>query len=265
MMALRACGLLPGLLIASLLAPAVASAKTLEELEHCAKANLPERSSVQRISIEAVDRRGARSVSAATVYWRRFEDGLSRVLLRVTAPDNLRGAGVLMLEKAGRNDLFMYLPDYRKVRRVTTRMVGSALFGTDFSHEDFERMQGIVDHGQRALRPGEHQLHGRPVYVVEETLPRDGSWAYSRMLLYVDQASCLPLRVEAFDLQDKLRKVIDIEPATIRELGGAFVASEIRAEDKQERTHSVLRVEAVEFEVELPENLFSQRELEQGH
>ena len=256
-----------GLLVAivALLAPSLVSAKNLEELEQCAKANLPERSSVQRISIEAVDRRGARSVSNATVYWRRFDDGLSRVLLRVTAPDALRGAGVLMLEKPGRNDLFMYLPDYRKVRRVTTRMVGSSLFGTDFSNEDFERMQGIVDHGQRTLRPGDQQLDGRPVYVVEETLPKDGTWAYSRVVLHMDPASCLPLRIEGFDQRDALRKVIEIDPGSIREQGGAFIASEIRAEDLQERTHSVLRVDAVEFEVELSDDLFSQRELEQGH
>ena len=261
----RICRLLLGLLNALLLAPAVGSAKTLEELERCARENLPERSSVQRISLEAVDRRGARSVSNATVYWRRFEDGLSRVLLRVTAPENLRGAGVLMLEKAGRNDLFMYLPDYRKVRRVTTRMVGNALFGTDFSHEDFERLQGIVDHGERTLRPEAQQLDGRPVYVVEETLPRDGSWSYSRVLLQLDQKTCLPLRMEAFDLQEQLRKIISIEAASIRELGGAFVASHVRAEDVREKTHTLLKVEDIEFDVELPDSLFSQRELEQGH
>jgi hypothetical protein len=66
---------------------------------------------VQQIALEAVDRRDARKVSNATVYGRRFDDGLSRVLLRVTAPDALRGSGVLMLEKAGRNDLFMCLSD----------------------------------------------------------------------------------------------------------------------------------------------------------
>lgn len=264
MRGLRVRRLLAAWPLVALLAPSGVSAKTLAELEQCAKANLPERSSVQRISIEAVDRRGARSVSNATVYWRRFDDGLSRVLLRVTAPENLRGAGVLVLEKAGRNDLFMYLPDFRKVRRVTTRMVGSALFGTDFSNEDFERMQGIVDHGQRTLRPGDQKLEGRPVYVVEETLPKDGTWAYSRVLLYVDPASCVPLRIEGFDLHDALRKVIETEPASIREQEGVFIASEVRAEDLQERTHSVLRVEAVEFEVELADDLFSQRALEQG-
>jgi hypothetical protein len=258
-------GLLAAAQIAALLAAGVASAKSLEELERCAKGNLPERSSVQRLSIESVDRRGSRSVSTATVYWRRFDDGLSRVLLRVTAPDTLRGAGVLMLEKPGRNDLFMYLPDFRKVRRVTTRMVGSSLFGTDFSNEDFERMQGIVDRGQRTLRAGEEKLDGRSVQVVEETLPEDGTWEYSRVLLYVDPVSCLPLRIEGFDRRDTVRKVIEIPPASIQKKGEIFIASEVRAEDMQERTHSVLRVEEVEFEVELADDLFSQRALEQGH
>ena len=259
----RASAALLSLLLAA--APGASAGKTLEELETCVRGNLPERTSVQRILLEAVDRRGARKVSNATVYWRRFDDGLSRVLLRVTAPDNLRGAGVLMLEKAGRNDLFMYLPDYRRVRRVTTRMVGNALFGTDFSHEDFERIQGIVDRGERTLRPGAAQLQGRPVYVVEETLPEGDGWAYSRVLLHVDDATCVPLRMEAFDLGDQLRKVIEIEAGSIRRQGGSFVASEVRAEDVRERTHTWLRVEDIEFEVELPDSLFSQRELEQGH
>ena len=54
--------------------------------------------------------------------------------------------GVLLLEKKDRMpDQFMYLPELRKVRRVTKRSVAGSMFGTDFSYEDFERFQARMD------------------------------------------------------------------------------------------------------------------------
>ena len=60
------------------------------------------------------------------------------MLLRVHEPADLEGAGLLLLEKSDRTDMFIYLPDLKKVKRVTSHMLSGSLFGSDFSYEDFE-------------------------------------------------------------------------------------------------------------------------------
>ena len=65
-------------------------ARTLDEVQACMRANLPESTSVQSIAFVTRDRIGAESTSKATLYWKRFDNDLSKVMVRFTAPPDLR-------------------------------------------------------------------------------------------------------------------------------------------------------------------------------
>ena len=134
--------LFPTLLLPLGAAPAGAAAETAEAIQKCVENNLPEHSSEQTVVFRAEDRIGAITESKATIYWRRFGNGRSRVLIRFSSPEDLRGASVLLLERGkDARDIFMYLPALREVKRITSRMMSGSMFGTDFTYEEFERIQ----------------------------------------------------------------------------------------------------------------------------
>ena len=137
--------------------------KTAAEIQACVEANMPKTSSVQSIALRAKDRVGAITESKATIYWKKFEDGRSRVLIEFSLPDDLRGASVLLLErKPGERDMFMYLPELRSVKRITSRMVTGSMFGTDFSYEDFEMIEDYATKAQSTrLRGRAHRRRAR--------------------------------------------------------------------------------------------------------
>lgn len=59
--------------------------------------------------------------------------GLDRQLIEFTAPGDVAGMKVLM---AGRDELWMYSPEFKKVRRIAAHNVNQGFFGSHFTAED---------------------------------------------------------------------------------------------------------------------------------
>jgi hypothetical protein len=253
--------LLPFVAIALALAVA-AHARTLEEVQACMRANLPETTSVQTIAFVTKDRIGAESESKATLYWKRFDDGLSKVMVRFTAPPDLRGAGVLLLEKEGRMpDQFMYLPELGRTRRVSTRMMSSSLFGTDFSYEDFTRLQGMATgSSDRLLENAE--VDGGPVHVIESVPDPESGSGYERIVDFVDTETCVPLKTEMYGSGDRLRKVSTTPRAEVKKASDKWVPRLVLMRDAREETETRLVVEKIEPGVEIKRKVFSQQNLQ---
>ena len=239
-------------------------APTAEELEACIRANEPEESSVQTVLMRTRDRADQVSESRAKIYWKRFDDGLSRVMLRMTDPPTQRDSAVLMIEKKdAKADLFMYLPELRRVRRVTTRMVSGSLFGTDFSYEDFERLQGYARDQVSEIR-GPEDRDGRSVLVVESRPATDAGSAYERSVTVLDAETCVALESSFYEQGDEPRKVLRADPAKIEERDGRHFPRQVTMTDLRDGTSTEVVAEELEVDVSIPRKMFSQRELESG-
>jgi hypothetical protein len=262
-MQLRAIGLsLSALLLADL---AAAEPRTAAEIEACVAANMPSASSVQNVTLRAKDRVGTVNESRATIYWKKFEDGKSRVRMDFTEPNDLRGASVLLLErKQGARDIFMYMPDLKRVKRVTTHMMGGSIFGTNFSFEDFET---IEDYAAKAKpeRKEDVVIDGAPTWVLESR-PAAGEFSsYTRVVEYIDPSTCTRIKTELFESGDQLRKVASSDRKTLTTSGGITYAPALTLRDLHEGTETELVINKVEVGAEIPAKLFSQASLTQGH
>jgi hypothetical protein len=239
-------------------------AKTAEEIQACVAANMPKTTSVQSIALRAKDRVGAINESKAKIYWKKFDDGRSRVLIEFSLPDDLRGASLLMLErKAGERDMFMYLPELRSVKRITSRMVTGSMFGTDFSYEDFEMIEDYAKKPQ-SKRIADALVDGETSWVLEGRPSTGEMGGYTRILEYVDPKTCVRLKTELFEANDRLRKVASSDRKTLTEVSGLHYAPQITLRDLVKQTETELRIEKIEVGVEIPERLFSQANLTKG-
>jgi outer membrane lipoprotein-sorting protein len=253
--------LLPLLALALFLA-VTAHGRTLEEVKACMRANLPETTSVQTIAFITKDRIGAESESKAKLYWKRFDEDLSRVMVRFLAPVDLRGAGVLLLEKKDRMpDQFMYLPELGRTRRVSTRMMSSSLFGTDFTYEDFTRIQGMATGSSERLL-GESEVEGGPTHVIESIPDPDSGSGYERIVEYVDAEMCVPLKTEMFESGKRLRKVSTTPRAEVKQAAEKWVPRLVLMRDAREETETRLVIEMIEPGVKINRKVFSEQNLQ---
>lgn len=245
--------------------PATAALETLKEVEDCVQANMPDESSVQTVVMNAHDRIGSVTQTRARIYWKKFDE-LSKVLVRLSDPPEMRGAAILMLETEGDrdNDILMFLPELNRVKRVTGHMMSGSMFGTDFSYEDFESLQGLSnDDFERSLAPPA-ELGGRPVYVIQAVARKDVEEppTYERTLTYVDQEWCVPLKVEFFERGDEPRKRLETDPSQVKQAGSRHVAHRMEIRDLRDQTRTELVVEDIDFDQKVSRSMFTTQALE---
>ena len=159
--------------------------------------------------------------------------------------------------------MFMYLPEFGSVRRVTTGMMSGSMFGTDITYEEFERLYGVAEDSTVKRLP-DASLEGKAVYVVEST-PDDEDSAYERVVQYIEQERCVPLKSEFFEKEGEPRKVMTVDPDKLRQLKGAWVADEIKMSDMREGSHTTLIIKKIDVDIDIPQRVFSQRSLSKGH
>jgi len=233
----------------------------VDEILACVQKNFPEETSVQMMEFRSTDRLGDGRRLGAKVWWKRVEDGLSRVMLRLRKPPDLRGAGLLLIEKRPRTDMFVYLPDLEKVRRVTTRMLSGSLFGSDFTYEDFQRLQGMELEG-RSERLADATLDEVPVHVVAHHPAPDSGSGYERVVTYVARDTCLPLKSEMWERGERLRKVLTADRESVFQRDGVRISQNLLMEDLRDKTSTQLVVSDIEVEVEIPRKVFTVTYLE---
>ncbi len=256
---------LSALLWAGLPAAALEPGASASEIRSCVEANMPQESSVQAVVFRTRDRMGAITEARASIYWRKFEDGLSRVLIRFAAPPDLRDASVLLLERSSsERDIFMYLPALEKVKRITTHMISGSMFGTDFSYEDFEH---FVDYAGKATatRLDDAVIDGEPAFVLESRPGEKEASGYRRIVEYVDPKTCVRLKTDLYEAGDRLRKVASSSRAAIQREKYLWYAPTLLLRDLRDETETELSIEKVEVAVEIPKKMFSQAELTRGH
>jgi outer membrane lipoprotein-sorting protein len=217
-----------------------------------------------KFSVRAWDRSGDAANSRAELLWLRNPDGLSSVLLRLSEPADTRGTSVLVIQHLERDpDLYVYLPELSKVKRVRKRRLRGPLFGTDFSYEDFERVQGLAQK-TRVERLADRQLAERRVWTLEvHPNPKDSD--YERIITLVDQEYCLPLRMEFYGAGDKLRKVLTSDPARVRKEGDHYVPYAFEMNDVRDETRTVVTIDHVGIDPQLDAEIFTASALLSTH
>jgi hypothetical protein len=239
----------------------VFSQETEDEATRCIQRNLPKKTSVQTVRFETRDRLGAETTTRAKVLGKVFEDGSRRMVTRFYEPRDLRGCALLVIEKPARNDIFLYTPELRKTKRVTARAAGNSLFGTDFSYEDFERLQGLQS-GSKTTRLPDSTLNDQTVYVLETRPEQADESAYEKILAFIDPNTCVALKTESFEAGDQLRKVLTVDQEKISKRGDIWVAEEVLMRDVRDETETLLVVEEILLDEPLPNKRFRQAELD---
>jgi outer membrane lipoprotein-sorting protein len=238
-----------------------ASLESAEQIQDCVAKNFPAKTSQQELRLTTIDRLGNETLLEAELFWKRFEEDRSRVLVTVDRPSDVRGSSYLMIEREGGEEMFSYLPALRKVRRIQSRTVSGSLFGTDFSYEDMAHLQGL-NRGTEVERLPDDEVGGRPAYALAAN-PRTEESSYSRIVTHVDHETCVPLQVDFYE-GEELRKVYSQDPTSLRREGEIWVARHSKLQDLSKGTTTRVEIDKIEFDVDLKDRIFTQSYLERG-
>jgi len=168
-----------------------------------------------------------------------------------------RDKGTKMLKK--RDELWMYLPSIEKVQKLSGHLLRDDLMGSDMSYEDLMESS----RWQKAYTGtivGDELVDGRKAWKIDMKA-RDTTVSYPRRVIWVDQASYIPVRQELYALQGMLLKTWLM--SDIRSIEGREFPMKMVVEDQvQKGSRTEIVFSNVSFKVALSEEVFSIRWLE---
>jgi len=236
---------------------------SLDEVSSCVKANLPETTLSQDVSMQTFDRSGGSRTLEGKLYARR-EDGKDRLMMAIKAPVDLAGVRYLLREMSSRDDMQMYLPALDRTRRISgSRMNETALFGTDFSYEDIKQLTGGFAKGAgELLGPETHK--GRPVWKLKLNPAAEKESAYSEIISWVDQQSCTVLATDFVVAGQGVVKKLSADIESIQQTGKRWYVGKYRMDDVKAETHTIMVIEDAEFDENLSPRLFNPKTFQRG-
>ena len=188
----------------------------------------------------------------------------STLLIKFTAPADIKGTGFLQVEHAdGNDDLWIYLPALKKSRRLVSNNKKDSFVGSDFSYGDI--LLPRVDLYRHVMLRSE-SVNGQDCYVIEST-PKDETTkqdsGYSKKINWVRKDNFLETKVEYYDVGGRLLKTQTasehklLEPDTQR-----WVAQRREVTNHQTGHKTIFTFDRIESGMALADDLFSKRNIE---
>jgi hypothetical protein len=248
--------------LATLLVTLVAAAADagLRDVEACIEANLPRKSTVQKLTLAVEDGGETIFESRLTLYWRRLDDGERRIVLRFREPEELAGASLLVHRKPrSRPKVYIYLPDQGDPRVISSRGELEGFLGrANLGIAELQLLLEPLSDKKATLleervRPGE-----RSVWIVEERKEvGEDDDGYPRAVISIDQEYCIPLRAELYGSDGLAAKVLEVDAAEVERVEETWMPTRLVFRDLVRGTDTILRVEDAEIDKPLAPSLLT--------
>lgn len=226
--------------------------------------------------VHLIDKRGfkrARTYHRSRIILNRPADDLDyKDLIVFTHPQNVKGLSVLSwtyLTPGRDQDLWLWLPSLRKIRRMSQNEDDDSFMGTDFTYEEVvSRKWGDETYtllgeenfpGQESIQNGKTYYKDTPCYVIE-ACPKREDWYYSKRKVYLEKSTAFRIYDSYFDQMGRNQKTIFVywEPIEGSELEMEWL---LEVSDLRSGHNTIINIEEVKFDVGLKEKFFSERTL----
>ncbi|MGP1577460.1 MAG: outer membrane lipoprotein-sorting protein [Treponema sp.] len=185
-----------------------------------------------------------------------------RTFMEFKAPAQAKGTRFLMITKEnGTLDQRIYLPSLGKIRRIAGAAEGTQSFmGTDFSYNDIAYMERDSNLDIYRLEP-EETYNELPCYVIEAR-PKDNTYEYAKTRIWIEKESKHFIKAEFYNKKEAVVKTIEIsEYQTIQGIDTPMIT---KMTTHATGTSTSIHILKMQYNMKIPEKVFTPRYLEQG-
>ena len=183
------------------------------------------------------------------------DDGTKQMIWLLEPADD-KGISFLKIEHDDRDDeMRMWLPAFKKIRRISAKKRSDSFMGSDMSYEDMS---------SRQLDEFKFILIGQEVYDsiachLLESIPREHMRTeYSRHITWVDSTLLIPIKEESFDKSGQLLKEKYFSYTIIKEYQ---ILTKVHVTNRQKNHSTTLNFENIELDTGVKDDLFHERNL----
>lgn len=186
-------------------------------------------------------------------------------MTRFLEPADVKGTVSLLIEHSEKDDdIWIYLPSVKKVRRLVSSNKKDSFVGTDFSYGDVIGHK-VKEWDHKLVK--EEEVDGKPCYVIEST-PKDASikanTGYSKRVGWIEKDNFVTLKGVLYDEAGELLKeakftnYTEVDPVRHKWQAGQLEMRNVQAEHA-----TVIHIDQLKVNVGVKEDYFTTRYMEQ--
>lgn len=183
------------------------------------------------------------------------EDDVTVSILQFLSPADVKGTGLMDL---GEDQMYMYLPEFHKIRRIAGSAKNGSFMGTDFTYNDLSLINyDTSDYNSELINEDSEN------YTLQLTAKKEEDRDYDRLIMTVRKSDFFPTQVDFYDKDTKkLRKVLTAYDPT--DYGKYRFPKKLMMVDVESNHKTIIFIDEPEFDRELASDTFSERNLKRS-
>ncbi|GEM_PF-1468367 len=237
--------------------PENAAAITGHEVMENAKKSNQSSTQVTDIHMLLIDKKNVEQERAVKIW--ALQGDVDKSLTRFTKPKKVAGVGFLAVSEGGKAKRWLYMPKSKKTRMIAEGDKNKTFMGTDFTYYDLSP-HDLDNESFDSVK--EAMVSGHPCYVVRGRSKTPDTALYGDVVKYVRKDNWVPIKVDFFDKSGKLLKqsmVLDL-----KKIKGNWTPMKVEMNNVQTKHKTIMTVEKVEFDTDIPNRTFTKTHLEKG-
>ncbi len=201
--------------------------------------------------LQVIDARG-KVTDKRWEYTRIGSHGASKSVLRFTAPAEVKGVALLVVNHPDRaSDQWMWTPALERDRRIALQDRSTRFFGTDFSFEDLEERD--VDQYDFSLL-GDDSIDGAACWRIEARPRESKTSQYTRSRIWVRKDNYAYAQIEN-DVRSQI--VRRLKYAQLEQVQGIWTARLLEMSDLRRNSRTVLKLEKLKYNEPMQDSDFT--------
>ncbi len=179
--------------------------------------------------------------------------GKHKKLFVFRAPADVKGVGFLVLSD---DELYLYLPAFKKIRRIASHVKNEPFMGTDFSYNDLAKSEFTKNYDAKIKEENQTQ------YVLELLPKPESDVEYSKLIMFVNKKILLPDSIRFFDKGGRIFKIM--RNRNFNQIKDYWLIGEVEMENAKDNHKTIMKTIKENVDVGISDKVFTKRNLKRA-
>ncbi|MDO9576332.1 MAG: outer membrane lipoprotein-sorting protein [Candidatus Cloacimonadales bacterium] len=200
-----------------------------------------------KIKLILIDKKGKEKVREMSM----LQKGSDKRLVKFLSPADQKGIAFLSLPD---DVMYLYMPAFKKIRRIASHVKNTKFAGTDFTYEDMEAVRYSDKYIPEFIEKKDNHF-------LLQLTPKEGiKTDYAKLIMWVREDNFYITKIEHYNRGDKLFKIMIRDK--IEKIGEYWLARESEMQDLKSKHTTKMIIEEVKLDSEVSDDKFTKRNLE---